>query len=158
MDLTIWCQLSVADFFGFIGFKALCWLILQFSLLSSSEAVCVAGYQRYSPTQLFLKAGNHHPASRGPQETADLRQACWSGQRHPAFMGSPGIKTGISNGLVIMSDAAVCGDYEEFEDWAVRSDGRGATAGRRWYWKRWIMKSRCRQMRSLLENMKHQEV
>lgn len=32
-------------------------------------------------------------------------------------MGSPGIWTGISGGLVIVSDAAaVCGDYEEFED------------------------------------------
>ena len=44
-------------------------------------------------------------------------------------MGSPGIWTGISSGLVIMSDAAaVCGDYEEFEDWTVRTDMRGGTA------------------------------
>lgn len=68
------------------------------------------------PMQLSLKVGNH-PAGPGPQAMADLRQASWSGQRHPAFMGSPGIWTGISSGLVVMSDAAVvCGDYEEFED------------------------------------------
>lgn len=44
-------------------------------------------------------------------------------------MGSPGICTGISSGLVIMSDAAaVCGDYEEFEDWVIRTNMRGGTA------------------------------
>lgn len=44
-------------------------------------------------------------------------------------MGSPGICAGISSGLVIMSDAAaVCGDYEEFEDWMIRTNMRGETA------------------------------
>ncbi len=64
--------------------------------------------------QLFFKVGNHHPSGPAPQKTADSRQACWSAHRHPAFVG---ISTGISSGLVIMSDAAtVCGDYKEFED------------------------------------------
>lgn len=67
-------------------------------------------------TQFFLKVGNH-PAGPGPRAMADLKRVSWSSQRHPAFVGSPGIWTGISSGLVVMSDAAaVCEDYEEFED------------------------------------------
>lgn len=53
--------------------------------------------------QRCLKVGNY-PAGPGSQAMADL-------------MGSRGIWTGISGGLVVMSDAAaVCEDYEEFKD------------------------------------------
>lgn len=91
-------------------------MILHCSSPLSTEVIAVA--LSITETVRFCPCSpSCRPARPGPQETADLTRACWSDRRRPAFMGSPGICAGISSGLVIMSDAAaVCGDYEEFED------------------------------------------
>lgn len=88
-------------------------LDLIFCTLYPRNHQCVGGYQRSQPQQ--------PPTRPAPPGTADLRRACWSGGRRAAFTGSPGIRTGISSGLVIVNECC-CGLW--------RLGGTGGAAGR----------------------------